>query len=180
MNDLLQLVHDTLQTENVRFLLVGGMAVSHYRPSRQTFDLDFAICDEDTVRVKSALEAKAFSAEVQTSNFIRMKSASSPFLVDFLYMSRDTFEKLWAKRVQRPIAGRTFALAAPEHLIRMKLHALQHGKMERRLKDIPDILNLMELCGWTPSSADFKEVCLKHAGSALYELITERWKKWKS
>lgn len=180
MNDLLQLVSDTMQELNVRFLLVGGMAVSQYRPSRQTFDLDFAIWDGDAERVQTALGAKGFSTPVQSRDFARMKHVDSPFLVDFLYLGADTFEKLWLKRVERQISGRPFALAAPEHIIRMKLHALRHGKMDRREKDIPDILNLMELCGWTPTTADFREACLQHAGEALYGLISERWKTWKS
>jgi len=86
---------------------------------------------------------------------------------------------LWKAREVRSVGGRSIAVACPEHLIRMKLHALRYGKADRFKKDVPDILDLMPLCGWTPKHPDFLEACKKHATDAICGIITDRWNTWK-
>ncbi len=176
MKDLLQMIHDALQDTGTRLLMIGGLAVSQYRAVRQTFDLDFAISQKDAPVMVQALQNVGFTEHVSTPNFVRLKTSDHPFLVDLLFMDASTFEKLWEKRTVRRIADRDFAVAAPDHIIRMKLHAIRYGKASRIDKDLPDILNLMSVCGWTDRSPELREACLQHANENIYAIIVERWK----
>lgn len=177
MTDLLRQIHDALSETGARLLIVGGLAVSQYRAMRQTFDLDFAISENDAPAVIESLRRAGFIERASASAFVRMKKPEHPFLIDLLLLEVPTFEKMWEKRCSRRIADREFAIAAPEHLIRMKLHALRYGKPSRLDKDLPDILNLMAVCGWTDRSPELREACLQHADDQIYAILVERWKK---
>lgn len=176
MNDLIQIIATNLSAKEIRFLLIGGMAVNQYNPSRQTFDLDFAIREVDAATARAQLSLAGFTVLHETNNFVRLNPPPGQnFATDLLLMDQHTFDLLWEARQTFYFADRPVATASPEHLIRMKLHAVQHGKVERQDKDIPDILLLMRHCGWAPDSEAFKAICLRHASPAVYGLIQGRW-----
>lgn len=182
MRQTLDLVFDALTESHVQALIVGGLAVNQYGVSRQTFDLDFVIEDGSAPALRQALTARNFRVLHQTNDFVRLAPPpdSHGFVVDLLFLDASTFSRMWGAATEVVLNGKSFRVAAPHHLIRMKLHALQHGVKGRLEKDLPDILGLMQACGWTPESDVFKEACRKHASESILNLIRERWSSWKS
>ena len=180
MSRTFDLVTQILQEQDTPFLLIGGVAVGNYIATRVTLDLDLAMKEEDARRVLPLLLAAGFSTLHETTNFIRLNPpAGAAEITDILYMDGATFDLLWKSRQIRTVGGRSIALAAPEHLIRMKLHALRYGRPDRINKDVPDILELMPLCGWTPEHPAFLEACTKHGNEAIRDILRERWKTWR-
>ena len=172
-------VVDLLNRHDLPFLLIGGVAVGQYISTRMTLDLDLAMSEENARLALPLLRQQGFTTLSETDNFIRLNPPPGQSeITDILYLNAQTFALLWSARQMRSLAGRTVAVAAPEHLIRMKLHALKYGKADRIKKDVPDILDLMPLCGWTPEHPDFMDACKKHATDALYGMLKERWQTW--
>jgi len=179
MSDVFDRVVDLLHQHDLPFLLIGGVAVGQYISSRITLDLDLAMSEKQARQAKSILHGAGFTTLLEAENFIRLiPPPGQSEITDILYLSESTFALLWPARQVRNVDGRTVAIAAPEHLIRMKLHALKYGKADRVKKDVPDILDLMPLCGWTPEHPDFVEACKKHATDDLYAMLKERWRIW--
>lgn len=121
----LHTVTRALDYQNIRFLLIGGLAVNQYRAVRQTFDIDIAIPAIDALKARDALTAEGLSPTAQTDNFIRFRAPEGPaFLCDILLMDGSTFDKLWAARQERTVGRSRIGVASPDHLVRMKLHSL--------------------------------------------------------
>ncbi len=180
MSEVFQRAVDGLQADGVRFLLIGGVAVGQYVATRLTFDIDFAICERDAARMADVMRRASFTVLNETANFTRWNPPPGlQEVTDFLYVDERTFGLLWSGRNEREVGGRRVSVACPEHIIRMKLHALHYGKADRMKKDVPDILDLMPLCGWTPDHPDFRTACEKHAPGAVYGIIQDRWRTWR-
>lgn len=180
MSVVFNCVIDVLQKEDIPFLLIGGVAVGQYVSSRVTLDIDLAIQDTNAPRAIARLQGAGFTTLHESADFIRLHPpAGSAEVTDLLYLNEPTFRLLWQTRNQRVVSDRTIGVACPEHIIRMKLHALHYGKAERMKKDLPDILDLMPLCGWTPEHPAFLEACRKHATDAICGIVKERWQTWK-
>ena len=182
MRQTLDVMFDALAESHAQAVIVGGLAVNQYGVSRQTFDLDFVIEDGSAPSLTQALAARGFHVQHQTNDFIRLAPPpnSRGFVLDLLLLDASTFSRMWGAATEVVLDGKSFRVAAPHHLIRMKLHSLQHGAKDRLEKDLPDILGLMRAYGWTPESEAFKEVCRKHASESILNLIRERWSSWRS
>lgn len=172
----LQAIASALRESQTRAVLIGGLAVNQYGVSRQTFDIDLVIHDTDEPRLLVPLRAAGFVTLHRTDNFHRLRPADqNGFVVDFLFLEANTFDQVWTLGEDVALAGCVFRVASPEHLIRMKLHAMRFGRADRVDKDMGDVLQLMRRSGWTPGDARFKEACLKHGTAELYDLVEQRW-----
>jgi hypothetical protein len=176
MKRTLQQVAVAVRESQTRVVLVGGVAVNQHGISRQTFDIDFVIPDTEEVPLAEALQRAGFRTMHRTENFHRFRPPHPDgFIADFLFLDRCTFDQMWDLGEDVELAGCRFRVAAPEHLIRMKLHALRFGRADRMDKDLGDVLQLMRKCGWTPETPAFREACLKHGTEEAYAAVRQRW-----
>lgn len=176
MKRTLQQVAAALRESQTRAVLVGGLAVNQHGISRQTFDIDFVICDTEETALVAAMQRAGFRTLHRTENFHRLHPPhAAGALTDLLILERHTFDQMWAIGEDVELAGCPFRVAAPEHLIRMKLHALRFGRADRMDKDMGDILQLMRKCGWTPETPAFQDACLKHGTQEMYAMVRQRW-----
>ena len=166
---------DVLAETGAKALLVGGVAVGQYGASRLTFDVDVAIAERDEASISAALQQRGFTRTYRAENFARFQPPAAGFIVDFLFLDAATFAAMWQGGVEATLADRSFRVAAPEHLICMKLHALRFGRAERLDRDVSDILHLMKKCGWTPETREFLDACSKYGTAPWGALIRERW-----
>ena len=172
----IQRAHDALCGQAIQAMLVGGIAVNQHGISRLTFDIDFAVADRDEARLVECMLGAGFQILHHTNNFIRFQPAApETAVVDFLFLTSETFHLMWKQGQTVRLADRDMRVATPEHLIRMKLHALRYGRAERLGKDISDILQLMRKCGWTPDSPTFSDACARHGNRAIMEMVKARW-----
>ena len=149
-----------LDEANVRFVVVGGVAVVIQGYARLTADLDLVIdLDESNVhRAMDAVTARGlrpvvpvnahdFANEairrewIETRNLevFSMRDERNPLLtVDFFAREPIPFEELWSRADQVTLAGRTIRVASIEDLIRMK-------RAVARTQDTIDIERLEEI-----------------------------------
>ena len=175
MKSTLQAVASVLSESTVKAVLVGGAAVNQYAPTRLTFDVDMVIEEGDEVAFSDALRQQGFERIHRTENFARFKPPAPGFIVDLLFLDSRTFHAMWEMGRDITLAGRSFRIAAPEHLICMKLHALKFGRESRMDRDVADILHMMKQCGWTPDTDEFSAACSQYGTPDLRDLIRRRW-----
>jgi predicted nucleotidyltransferase len=149
-----------LDEANVRFVVVGGVAVVIQGYARLTADVDLVI-DLDESNVRRAMDAvtarglrpvvpvnahdfanEAIRREwIETRNLevFSMRDERNPLLtVDFFAREPIPFEELWSRADQVTLAGRTIRVASIEDLIRMK-------RAVARTQDTIDIERLEEI-----------------------------------
>jgi hypothetical protein len=133
---------------NVKYLVVGGYAVSFYAQPRATKDLDLFI-QADPANAKAAYDAlKAFGAPLSgismedfadPRRFIRF--GREPVAVDILPgIDGVEFDAAWARRVEGvidPVSGQTAFFISKADLIASKLAA-------GRLRDLADVEEIRE------------------------------------
>jgi hypothetical protein len=152
LREVLKHVAKDLRRLDVRWALVGGMAVSARATPRFTHDLDFAVSvasDEEAERIVRALLTAGYrmpivmdQVEVGRLSTIRTYSPySEEYLVDFLFAASGIEQEVVTE--SSPIAivrGLTVPVAALPHLIAMKVLSAN----ERRTRDWDDIEDLIK------------------------------------
>jgi len=142
LTDLLVQVADSCAANRIRFMLIGGMAVSTWIEPRLTQDMDIvvAVRRRDAPRLKKSLVeagARVTALEMRLlfeRRFIRSKTSGSFLDVMIQASAHDRAATANAEKVV--FDGRSVAVASPEDLILYKLQAW-------RLIDQDDIAKLI-------------------------------------
>ena len=149
--EVLRLI-ELLKENNLRFIVVGGYAVSTYK-KRFSIDLDVVILEEDFLKFEKLLSKEGYSISYEKEiallygeNFKRFmkKMNNLPVDVDLLInglVSRTTdstwsFENINKNSIKRKLDTIDFLTPIKELLISMKMHS-------GRLSDTRDIVALM-------------------------------------
>jgi hypothetical protein len=127
----------------VRFALAGGVAVAAYGIQRSTLDLDFVVARPDADAAVAALEKSGFETLRRTEGFSNHLRAAGSDRVDLLFVAEPTAGALFAGATEQSIFGATsVAVVHPEHLVAMKLFALQQNP-DRQAIDLEDVRALL-------------------------------------
>ena len=135
--------------EEIRYAIVGGLAVYSYGRLRPTKDADFAVDRRNSERVIAFAESIGYETLAITPGFSNHVN-SDPALgrVDFMYLDGPTAEAVFgAARMKPVISGEEARVAGPEHLAMMKglamksfpHRALYEGDDVRVLLDVPGV-----------------------------------------
>jgi hypothetical protein len=168
---------ETIDTEthkcNLRFLVIGGLAINLYGYSRETADLDFLTCRDDRdewLKLLGQLGYKVFS---DGGNFIQLSSAvQTAWPVDLMLVQKKTFQPMFAASREIDLYGRLSRIPSLEHLIALKLHALKNTRMHRFLKDFLDVENLIRINGLDMKSKNVRQLFAKYGTMELYEKVS--------
>lgn len=129
----------------VQGVLVGGYALIAKKVQRMTFDIDFILTETDYLKIEHELIEMGYSVLNRQDAFVQLKSEKKGWRdLDFLISDADTIEILISQGEKTMIAGETFIVPSPMHLIEMKLHSIANNK-RRELKDFPDIVQLIKM-----------------------------------
>ena len=166
------LISEITRQAGVSCILIGGFAVNYHKVTRQTADVDFLITKDDFNKISNFLEKAGYKQTSLHENFIQLES-SQPYLmdVDFMFVERETFERMQAEGERLDISGRQFVVPSLAHLIALKLHAIKHNPEIRIDRDLPDILNLIRINKVDVNDNQFKELCLKYGTEEIYRRI---------
>ena len=131
---------ESLNAKHVRYLLVGGYAVTHYGHSRATNDIDLFIADDQTnaENMVAALEDFGFGVGELTSELFTKKDSLivmgvEPMAVDILnYLSGIDFEKAYSRKLVIDDAGLKVNVISYDDLIVNK-------RTVGRYKDLADV-----------------------------------------
>lgn len=174
------LISDLTKQEKIPCVLIGGFAINHYRVSRSTGDIDFLITKEDFERMAHLLEKAGYKRLALQENFAQLESSKVSLLdVDFVFVDKDTLDRVSKEGQAMTIAGQTFTVPSLLHLIALKLHAIKNDPKNRLIKDFPDIINLIKINEIDFRNEEFKTLCHKYSNQEIYDKICEAL-SWKN
>lgn len=156
----------------LRFLVIGGVAVIEHGYPRLTFDLDLlTVADARPAwrRLLTDLGYAPFEQQDHFEQYARREGADWP--VDLMFVSPETFEGLSAEAEAACIQGVSVALISLKHLFALKLHALKQGRFHRFLKDFQDVVELVRIRRLNLHEPGWRDHFLRYGSSDLYEKI---------
>lgn len=160
-----------LAESGVPLLFVGGTAVQLYGYSRFTKDFDCLIARESDARLREVLNAAGFVEFAQSAVVTRYRHRErADWVLDTLVVDAATFAKMWAQRTTRPFGTLTLDVAAPLHIIAMKLHAIRHNPAREGL-DLLDIAELISLQRDTFQRDELATVCDRYSTPEIREKL---------
>ena len=166
VEEFTRLVHG-LRAAGIPFLLVGGLSLSAYHYERTTHDIDFYCLRERYADLDEVLKGLGYQLLHEPAELYVRYVQNGRDIVDFIFANEATFAQMEASSLETTVLGASVRVPCLEHLLAMKLFALEQG---RRLKDLGDIAELMRANGMNANDPQFEKLCLKYA--------SERWLKF--
>lgn|GEM_PF-758959 len=146
---LFQQISLEAKTRELRFLVIGGLAINFHGCSRDTADLDLLIARDARGRWVDILLGLGYVIYCDRGVFVQLTPpAQGAWPVDLMLVSEATFQPMFAAGIGVEMFGAAVLIPSLEHLLALKLHALKHGHDERFMKDYLDVENLMRATAW--------------------------------
>lgn len=145
---LLGLLRPVFDSLGARWMLAGGFAVVAWGSTRTTADLDLVMDEGDRKRTLPELARLGFEACFSSEAFTNL-SHEDPEIgrLDIMWVEGNTSRQMFQLAVERQGPdGRSLLVPCAEHLVAMKLRAIQ-SRASRALRDGPDIQFLLNLPG---------------------------------
>jgi hypothetical protein len=173
MSNTLEQLFQSLVPIREKLILAGGFAVNAHGYTRNTLDVDFICSEKDLIDVKNVLIQLGYSNIDQTKVALHCQHPDNGFRIDMLVVEQETFDDLQNSTIVSEVTeALVFPTLSLEHLLSMKLHALQQHEGARRDKDLPDIAWLTVL-NELSLEQDLKPLCLKYGSEDLYDQISK-------
>ncbi|MDD5774059.1 MAG: nucleotidyltransferase [bacterium] len=169
--DVFQLISDIFKNEEIQCVLIGGFAVNYYKVTRQTADVDFLITKKDFEKISVSLKKAGYKKDFAQDVFARCTSDNFLMDIDFMFVDKETLDKIMKDGEKISIAGQKFIVPSLNNLIALKLHSIKHNKKIREFRDLPDIINLIRVNNLDFNSPEFKELCLKYGTEEIYQKL---------
>ena len=170
---IFKFLSSVFKKHDVRGVLVGGYALIAHKVQRMTFDIDFMITKEASIKIEQDIINAGYSVLNRQEAFIQFKSGKDGLRdIDFLIGDAHTIEMLIENGKKILIAGEPFIIPSPEHLIAMKLHSIAGNKM-RELNDFPDIVQLMKVNAVDPRNENIKKMFEKYKMADFYQRVID-------
>ena len=134
------------ETQAARYALIGGHALAALGKPRATLDLDLIVEATLQPALIGFLEEMGYRTLYRSAGYSNHLHAEPRFgRLDFVYVQASTADDLFdgCRAIAGP-GGIEVPVPRPEHLIAMKLHAMNNDP-RRRLQDLADIRSLMTL-----------------------------------
>ena len=172
---LVEVVQLATAAELSDFLLIGGNAVIAYGVPRFTKDIDFVIPEREERAWRNLMDQNGFElihgtpAFLQFIDFERTKPR-----IDLMIVGESTWEQL----NENPFVSKfgpdlEVPMAAPQHLIAMKLKACLAKERRTDATDWSDIVELSLLHNLNPETdSKFEELVLKFGSKSLRDKLT--------
>lgn len=168
---IFHLISDMAQRKGIRCILIGGFAVNYYKVTRQTADVDFLITKEDFNKISGLLEEAGYKKDTVHGVFARFGSTNFLMDVDFMFVDKETFDKIAIAGQEIMIAGQKFKVPSLNNLIALKLHSIKYNPKLREYRDLPDIINLIKVNNVDFKNHEFRELCLKYGTEEIYKQL---------
>ena len=159
-----------LQAVGIPFLLVGGLALSAHRYERTTQDVDLFCRKALFPRFDAVMKGLGYAPLHEPTELYIRYSQQGRAIVDFIFADDATFSQMEAAAQEAMVLGVSVRVPSLEHLLAMKLFALEQGK---RLKDMGDIAELVRANGIDVQGEAFEKLCLKFASARWLALFRE-------
>ena len=147
-------------------LIIGGNALEAFALARPTFDTDCMVAAENKERLREVLAKAGYRWMATFTSFeeFRFQGNMETAPIHAMFVTAETFEKMWAKSVPHDYGGSELRVPAIAHLIALKLHALKNNPA-RQGKDMRDIIHLLELNSAVVSRDELRQLCTRYASA---------------
>jgi hypothetical protein len=147
-DEVLKTWGEFFERERIRYAIVGGLAMQAWGRSRFTNDADIAVDRASRDAVIHRAEALGYETlHISEAYSNHLHPAKRLGRLDFMYLSGETADRIFASARPLPIAGDAIApVASPEHLAMMKVIAIKNNP-PRAAYEGEDIRLLMTLPG---------------------------------
>ena len=131
-----------------RWAIAGGVALAAYGHPRTTLDVDIVTERAVQAVLVPAMEADGYKTLYVSEGFSNHRHDDPAFgRLDVIYVNAVTADQLFAATRELPgPGGRRILVPKPEHLIAMKVQAIQNAP-ERTWQDLADIGYLLSVEG---------------------------------
>jgi predicted nucleotidyltransferase component of viral defense system len=166
IDEFARLVHG-LRAAGIPFLLVGGLSLSAHHYERTTHDIDFYGLQKRYAEFDAVMRELGYERLHEPTELYVRYAQKGRDIVDFIFANESTFAQMEASSREATVLGASVRVPCLEHLLAMKLFALEQSK---RLKDLGDIAELLRANDMDVNGPEFEELCLKFS--------SERWLKF--
>jgi hypothetical protein len=169
-----QIVSEACEKTESSVILIGGQALGALGYQRATMDIDFMVTEEDYKKIKPSICDSGYQEVVRTHTAAKLRAARTKLMdIDFLFVDQNTFHRVQKESKMEYYQDSKLLVPKAEHLIALKLHAIQQQPELRELKDLNDIVELIRANQVDVRSDSFRTLCLKFGTLALYEKICQ-------
>jgi len=127
-----------LDSRNIKYGIIGGMAVFAYGGERTTFDVDFLIHGRHKDQIKQIATALNLKIVNENSEVLQL---SGPAHIDIILANRPIAQSMLERL--KVLDNLPYPVVAPEDLIGLKIQAFA-GNRDREFTDKGDIFTLMK------------------------------------
>jgi hypothetical protein len=177
-SDILEIVNSRARELNLPFLVIGGHAVIAHGYPRFTKDLDLLVRRTDRDQWLDLLNRLGFELWQDGGVFLQFKTEQSEvWPVDLMLVNDQTFAKLSETSCEKSFAKTSARVPSVEHLLALKVHALKSVPEHRVLRDLDDVLRLVELHKIDVSAPGFRDIFVRYGNMEIYERIARAFRQ---
>jgi predicted nucleotidyltransferase len=169
---LFQQISEEACQGQLRFLVIGGVAVMAHGFARSTFDLDLLVRRSEVGKWKDLAAKLGFQFFQEGPTFVQFQPRAAETLpLDLMLVGEATFEQMYEAAKLTDAGGVSVKVVSLAHLIALKCHAIQHGGPRRAVKDAEDVIQLLKANRIDPGREPLRGVILKHGSPELYDKL---------
>lgn len=144
------------------FVIAGGHAVIVHGFPRNTFDLDLVIRRDQVERWTDLIQGLGYVFIKPT--FLQFNPPQNPssLPLDLMLVNQQIFEKLLAEALTAPESALNAKVVSLRHLLSLKCHAIKHGHPGRIVKDVDDVIRLVQANNIDLNDPNIRDLFLKH------------------
>ena len=166
-------IHDEARRRQLRFLVIGGLAINHYGYSRETGDLDLFVGETDRLAWLELAPQLGYTVYHDGGSFIQFTPPEkSAWPLDLMIEPEKTFLPMFEASCEANLYGINTRVPTLEHLLALKLHALKHTRMHRFLKDFLDVEALIRINKLDIKSENMRQLFARYGTMELYEKVS--------
>ncbi|MCS1410378.1 MAG: hypothetical protein M2R45_03570 [Verrucomicrobia subdivision 3 bacterium] len=167
--DLADYVRMANDEPGLRFLVIGGYAVAAHGHVRVTFDVDFLVDAE--LRAQWLERAGSSGLQLRSSNdvFAQFIFDDEHGGLDLMFVQPETFASMWDGSQEKVFGTVRSRVPSLDHLLALKLHALNLSIPHRFSKDADDVEMLIRRNRLDITSERYQRLFLKHGNQEIYD-----------
>jgi predicted nucleotidyltransferase len=170
--EIFETLNQKSREAGLQFLVMGGHAINAHGYERQTADVDILVRSKDREAWKTLLSSLGYRVFHEQDTFMQFSAPEAgAWPVDLMFVNEQTFSKMLAESIEVTMKGTGVKIPSVEHLIALKLHALKYTNPRRELKDLLDVVSLLEANKIDPNGGKFKELCERYGTQKIQNKI---------
>jgi hypothetical protein len=154
---ILSVLIEKFKENEIRYALMGGLALGLWGVGRSTVDIDFLVDRGDLSRIDHIMQELGYECKFKSENVSQYVSLLKIYgEVDFLHAFREASLEMLVKAVEKDIFEGSLKVKVliPEDLIGLKFQAIKNNPL-REQTDIEDIKALLSILG---GNLDWSEI----------------------